>query len=372
MRLQPFLTKPIYRPWMWGGRNLARVLRRDLPPAGPVAESWEVSDVDGAASEVASGPHAGGTLRDLVVGHADALLGSTGARLEDGSRRFPLLVKYLDAHDRLSVQVHPGAEHAARREPGSLGKTEMWLVLEALPGAEVIAGLKPGVRREEVRDALRANRLPDLVRNHAVRAGDVILIPGGRVHALGKGIIVLEIQQTSDVTYRLYDWGRIGADGKPRELHVEQALDAIEFDDKEGPRLTPIVRTETYGTRKLLAVTRHFFTEAWDTGNASGPVQPVSARSTGFSPDLLMFVKGSGRIAWEGGALDVPHGRTAIVPAKQGPYLVELREPSLVVRSRVPDPAAGLGEWTPANADETRQLRNVCDRGTRRVLFGEP
>ena len=366
MSLAPLISVPIYQPWMWGGRNLARVLGRELPPSGPVAESWEVSDVDGAVTTAESEPYVGKSLRDLIAQHGDAFL---GAQANGKARRFPLLIKYLDAQQVLSVQVHPGDEYAARHENGSSGKSEMWLVLEAQPGAEVIAGLEPGVGRKEVIAALKEDRVPEIVRRHPVAAGDVILIPAGRVHALGAGIIALEIQQTSNVTYRLYDWGRVGADGRPRQVHVERSLEVIDFDDAADPRLAPVARNEIWGTKKLLAVTPYFLTELWDSTNAWDIAQPLSTGTTGFSPDVLMLLKGRVRLRWEGGVLEVPTGRTVVVPAALGEYAIEQKEPSCIVRSRMPDLDAGLGEWKPASPDERRRIEAVCDRRACQRLF---
>ncbi len=195
-------------------------------------------------------------------------------------------------------------------------------------------------------------------------------MPAGRAHSLGKGIVALEIQQTSNITYRLYDWGRIGPDGKQRQLHIEQSLDAINYEDAAEPKLTPVVRSEIWGRRKLLAVTPYFLTELWDTRDSFDPVQPVPTCTTGHSPDVLMLIAGRARVRWDGGMLEMPRGRTAVIPTMLGSYTVELVEPSLLVRSRVPDTVTGLGNWIPADPDEERRVRGVCDRSARHRFFG--
>ena len=364
MTTAPLLCVPRYQPYVWGGRNLGRVLGRALPPSGPVAESWEVSDLDGAATEIESGP--GGTLRDLVERNADALLGGAGYRQNDGSQRFPLLVKYLDAQTLLSVQVHPDDEFARRHENGSPGKTEMWLVLEAQPGAELFAGLQPGVRREDLRRAIDDERVPEVIRSHAVAAGDVVLMPAGRAHALGAGIVALEIQQTSNTTYRLYDWGRVDDAGRPRPLHAERALAVIDYEDTADPVLRPVAWKERWGTRTLLAVTPYFLTESWEVRGT------VNAHTTGTSPDVLMAVTGAASIRFDGGELEVPRGRTAVFPAALGDYAVAPRRPCLIVRARVPDLTRGLGDWlAPPESgapDERDRVLGVCDARSAELL----
>ena len=358
MTLAPLLCTPRYQPYVWGGRNLARVLGRTLPPSGPVAESWEVFDLDDAATEIESEP--GSTLRDIIRRDPGALLGATGYPRDDGSRRFPLLVKYLDAHGLLSVQVHPGDEYARQHEGGSPGKTEMWLILAAAPGAELYAGLRAGVQRDDLWAAIGEERSPEVIRSHAVRPGDVVLVPAGRVHALGGGIVALEIQQTSNVTYRLHDWGRVGSDGMPRPLHVEQALQVIDFDDVADPVLCPVERNEPWGTRRLLAATPYFLTESWEAETT------VETCTSGSSPDIVMAVAGSVSVRVDGGELAVHSGRTAIIPAAVGDYAVEPHGQCAVVRARVPDLDRGLEDWLPSpgggDAAERERVLAVCDR----------
>jgi len=225
--LYPLRFKPIFQPRVWGGRSLARLYGKQLPEQGPIGESWELSDRPDAASVITHGPLAGKDLHWLVENHRADLLGDV--RLADG--RFPLLLKLLDAQDKLSLQVHPPAAKAAelQGEP----KTEMWFIAEAAPGAELYVGLKRGVTRADFERGLRDGSVAECFHRVPVRAGDAMFLPSGRVHAIGAGLVIFEIQQNSDTTYRVFDWNRVGLDGQPRALHVPQSLASIDFDDFE-------------------------------------------------------------------------------------------------------------------------------------------
>ncbi|MDW8308127.1 MAG: class I mannose-6-phosphate isomerase [Verrucomicrobiales bacterium] len=228
----PLTFHPIFKPRPWGGRALERLYNKPLPPDLPVGESWEIADRPGDVSVIANGPLAGRDLHWLVENHRAELLGD--APLQNG--RFPLLVKILDAREVLSVQVHPPAHRAAAL--GGEPKTELWYVAHAEPGATLFAGLKRGVARAEFEQRLRTGTVADCIHRIPVQAGDALFLPSGRVHALGGGVVVFEIQQNSDTTYRVFDWNRVGLNGKPRELHVAEALASIQFDDFE-PALLP-------------------------------------------------------------------------------------------------------------------------------------
>jgi len=251
----PLRFEPFLRPMVWGGRRLAAALGRPLPGDGPYGEAWLVSDHASHTSVAAGGPAAGRTLRDLMGHDRAALLGPAAA----SHSSFPWLIKLLDANDWLSVQVHPDDAAAARLWPGERGKTEAWFILDAAPGSRVYAGLKPGVDAARLRAALADGTVADCLHSFTPRPGDCLFLPAGTVHAVGGGVLMAEVQQTSDATFRLYDWGRVGTDGKPRKLHVEEALACIDWD--AGP-VTPI-HVEGYGAqappaRKRLAECRYF------------------------------------------------------------------------------------------------------------------
>ena len=225
--LYPLTFHPIFKERVWGGRSLERLYGKPLPPDITVGESWEITDRPEGISRIANGPLAGQTLRWLMEHHAAELLG----RPHEGTSPFPLLVKILDAQEKLSLQVHPPA--AAAKELGGEPKTEAWLLAETQPGAELYVGLKRGTTREEFERRIRDGTVADCVHRVPVQAGDVMFLPSGRLHAIGAGNVIFEIQQNSDTTYRVFDWNRAGLDGKPRELHVAQSLASIDFNDFE-------------------------------------------------------------------------------------------------------------------------------------------
>jgi mannose-6-phosphate isomerase len=232
--LYPLTFQPIFKERVWGGRNLERLYHKALPPDVRIGESWEITDRAEGVSVVANGPLAGRDLRWLMEHHGAELLGP--AKAYQG--RFPLLVKILDAPEKLSLQVHPPP--AVATQLGGEPKTEMWYITDAAPGAELYVGLKHGVSREAFEAKLKAGTVADCFHRQAVRADDAMFLPSGRVHAIGAGNVLFEIQQNSDTTYRVFDWNRAGLDGQPRELHLEPALASIDFNDIEPP----LIRTK--------------------------------------------------------------------------------------------------------------------------------
>ncbi|MEW6302213.1 MAG: type I phosphomannose isomerase catalytic subunit [Verrucomicrobiota bacterium] len=235
--LYPLMFQPIFKERVWGGRRMEQLYAKPLPPGVPIGESWEITDRPEGVSVVSNGPLAGQTLRWLMENHARELLG--GAKSQGG--RFPLLVKILDAQEKLSLQVHPPAGLA--QSLGGEPKTEMWYITDAAPDAEIFVGLKRGVTRAEFERRVQDGTVAQCFHRHAVHAGDSMFLPSGRVHALGAGPVLFEIQQNSDTTYRVFDWNRVGLDGKPRELHVAQALASIDFTDFEPPLVSAPVKS---------------------------------------------------------------------------------------------------------------------------------
>jgi mannose-6-phosphate isomerase len=227
--LYPLTFEPIFQERVWGGRRLETLYDKPLPPGQRIGESWEIADRPGTASVIANGPLAGHDLRWLMQNHADTLLGDL-----PHNGRFPWLAKLLDAQADLSVQVHPPAAMAAQL--GGEPKTEAWYVSHAEADARLIAGLRPGVSREKFEAKLGTVEFPLCLNELPVTTGDAMFLPSGRLHALGAGTVVFEIQQNSDTTYRVYDWNRTGLDGQPRELHLAEALQCIDFDEVK-PRL---------------------------------------------------------------------------------------------------------------------------------------
>jgi mannose-6-phosphate isomerase len=230
--MTPFLDfKPLYQERVWGGRALETFLGRKLPGTMPIGESWELVDRPEAQSVVVGGPWAGRTLRDVMSAHTEEIMGPGWPQ----DRPFPILVKWLDCRDRLSVQVHPPASIA--KKLGGEPKTENWYFALTEAGAAVYAGLRPGVTRAGFEQAIAAGTVDQCLERFGVRAGDSLLIHSGTMHAIDAGNVLLEIQQNSDTTYRAYDWGRVGLDGKPRALHLRESLDCLEANTGPAPQI---------------------------------------------------------------------------------------------------------------------------------------
>jgi mannose-6-phosphate isomerase len=225
--LYPLIFNPVFKERVWGGRSLEQLYHKTLPPGTRIGESWEISDRPEAVSVIANGPLAGKDLRWLMEHHRTELLGPVAAP----NGRFPLLVKILDAQEILSLQVHPPAAVAPRL--GGEPKTEMWYIAHAAPGAELYMGLKNGIIREDFEARLRQGAVAECFHRLPVKSGDAMFIPSGRVHAVGAGNVIFEIQQNSDTTYRVFDWNRMGLDDQPRAVHIDQALASIDFNDHE-------------------------------------------------------------------------------------------------------------------------------------------
>jgi mannose-6-phosphate isomerase len=307
--LYPLKFKPILMERVWGGDALARY-GKAVPPGKKIGESWEISDRDEAQSIVANGPLAGATLRQLIEASGwETVVGR--ARPPGAPPRFPLLVKLLDCRERLSLQVHPPA--AVAPQLGGEPKTEMWYILEATPDAHLIAGLKRGATRQQFeRDpASWVHRFP-------VRAGDSIYIPSGRVHAIDAGLLIVEIQQNSDTTYRVYDWDRVGLDGKPRPLHVAESLASIDFHDFE-PSPTPLpIECEHFRVEKLSgAFTGHCDGTSFHILAGIAGQLDVDGESVGVGEFVLLpAALGDYRVSGDGAVLRATVGRAA---AGRGP-----------------------------------------------------
>jgi mannose-6-phosphate isomerase len=304
--LYPLRFEPILKELIWGGRRLETVLGKRLGAGSHYAESWEIADHGDDVSRVADGPLAGTGLRALIRTRGPELLGPALG----GRKQFPLLVKFLDAHQVLSVQVHPDDERG-RRLAGDNGKTEAWVVLHAEPGALIYAGLRHGVTREAFGAAIAAGDVEPLLHRFEPRPGDCILIPAGTVHAIGAGVVLAEIQQMSDATFRVFDWGRAGADGKPRPLHVAQALESTDY--AAGPVDPLPFETEAIqgGTRDRLTRCPYFVLERL---RLDGPAQVGStARFT-----IVLGLGGAAEVRHGTNTARLALGQTLLLPATLG------------------------------------------------------
>lgn len=233
--LYPLRFQPLFRRYLWGGRRLQTQLGKPIGDGDDYAESWEVVDRKADQSVVQYGPRAGQTLHQLLTECGPELLGCHA-----GLTSFPLLFKFLDCNRVLSVQVHPNDAQASLLDPPDQGKTEAWVVMDAAPGSRIYAGLRPGVDRKILADAIATGNVESCLASFEPQAGDCLFIPAGLVHALGAGLLVAEIQQSSDATFRLFDWNRVDKNGKSRPLHIAESLDSIRFDLGEGRPLVPV------------------------------------------------------------------------------------------------------------------------------------
>jgi mannose-6-phosphate isomerase len=243
----PLLFKPIFQERIWGGRKLAELFGKDLPVGKRIGESWEIVDRPEAQSVVANGPLRDKTLHELWTQDRETIFGKV-----PDTDRFPLLIKLLDAQEKLSLQVHPTEEVA--KVLGGEPKTEFWYVAAADPNAELYVGLRASLTREEFRDAVKQGRVADRVHTVRVKGGDAMFLPAGRFHAVGGGNLLVEIQQNSDTTYRVFDWNRVDDQGRPRHLHIDQALQSIDFDDVAPKLIEPrgelLVKHELFEIQK--------------------------------------------------------------------------------------------------------------------------
>ncbi|TMC56737.1 MAG: mannose-6-phosphate isomerase [Chloroflexi bacterium] len=320
----PLLLEPHLRPTPWGGQRLAEHLHKPLA-AQPVGESWEAFD----DSTVANGPHAGTRLQDLLRHSVRDVLGE-GAT---GTAPFPLLFKFLDAQQDLSVQVHPDDAHAQALEGYPYGKTEAWYILHAEPGARIVHGFRAGVDEAAVRAALAEHVFADLLAFVPVQRGDVVFVPAGTVHAVLKGIVLAEIQQQSDITYRFYDWNRMDDSGRPRALHVEKALRVTNFSALETHTVRPLsICSEAYD-RDWLVACRYF---AWERLNvrACTPELPLDKFQ------LLSVIAGAAEVAYGdrySHSLSARHGQTVLLPARLQSYrLRPAQQPCVLLKAYVP------------------------------------
>jgi mannose-6-phosphate isomerase len=308
--LEPLVFEPILRRLIWGGRRLGTLLGKPIGDGDDYAESWEISDYRDSVSVVRDGTFAGSSLRDLVRSRPTELFGRSRAEQD----RFPLLIKLIDARESLSVQVHPD-DALGKELANDSGKTEAWVVLDAEPGSLIYAGLKPGVDRDRLERAIRSGEVEPLLHRFEPRPGDCVMVEAGTVHAIGAGVLLAEVQQTSDATFRVFDWNRVGPDGKPRELHVDQALRSIDFE--RGP-VDPLVARplvlEDGNVNEALARCRYFQLERW-TLQAPQEI----GREDRFT--VVMVLSGEIRVSRGSGELVLRRGETMLLPASISPHV---------------------------------------------------
>ncbi len=307
--MKPMLLKPAFKDYIWGGTRLRDDFQKDCD-FDKIAESWELSCHKDGNSVISGGEFNGLTLQEFIDKQGKAVLGTNCERFEN----FPILIKLIDAKDNLSVQVHPNNEYALRVE-GEYGKTEMWYIVDCDEGATLLYGFKNEISKDEFAKRIADNTLLEVTNAVPVKKGDVFFIEAGTLHAIGKGILIAEIQQNSNTTYRIYDYGRVGNDGKPRELHVEKAKDVTALRPAKAYPETEIIAKDGY-TEKLLSSCEYFTTYALEVNDKA----TLTADEKSFNSILIL--EGSGRLSGES-EIEFKKGDSIFIPASSGDYTIE-------------------------------------------------
>ena len=302
---------PVFKDYIWGGNKL-KTLYDKKSDLDIVAESWELSTHKDGQCMVADGPDAGKTLTQYIKEKGGNVLGKHAENPEE----LPILIKLIDARDNLSVQVHPDEEYAATYE-GDHGKTEMWYILEAEEGAQLVYGFKKDMTKEEFEERIKNNTLTDALNYVDVKKGDVFFIEPGTMHAIGKGILIQEVQQSSNVTYRVYDYGRKGADGKPRELHIDKAVQVTKLEKAENAKSEYTLEQKDGYARGVLATCQYFTVERLDiTKEAKMNCDENSFHS-------LLVTEGEFKITSATETITAKKGDSIFIPAASGNYTIQ-------------------------------------------------
>lgn len=324
MTLCPARLEATFSPRPWGALSLAPFFPEMSNLAEPMGEAW----MTGNDSRFAGGPFAGKTLAEAWPAMPSEWAGAFADR--DGP--FPLLVKFIFAEAKLSVQVHPDDDYASRHEAaaGGRGKTEMWYALRARPGAEVLVGLKSSVTRDAFERAIAGGTAEDCLERIPLRSGDAVFIPAGTAHTIGPGLVLCEIQEHSDLTYRVFDYNRRDASGQSRELHIEKALDVLRFGTQTGGKIEPVRIERGPVTQTYFAACRYFAVEKWEFA------QPIGAASSPERFDLLIFLEGTGSIRFGSEEANFAPAQAWMIPAALGAYQLAPAMPTAVLRAYVP------------------------------------
>lgn len=314
-KLYPLKFEPIYMERVWGGTMMSEILNRQLPDASdPIGESWELVDRDEVKSVVANGELSGATLHELVSAYGAALMGQKA----EGRKSFPLMVKLIDAGERLSLQVHPDERACREIGGGAEPKTEMWYVIANRPGAKIFAGLSREATRVQLMDMMDSPDVDKLMQTYNSQEGDAYFITSGTLHAIGAGNLILEIQQNSDTTYRVNDWGRVGSDGKPRTLHKEQGMKSINFMNRTSPRVAGAAGSCSFN-RKFDVVKMCPFFRVYDL-RLHDVWQDDTAPGESFH--LLSAIKNRFEIGRDERKTIICPGESLLVPACFGRYTI--------------------------------------------------
>ena len=308
--IYPIKTSPVFKQYIWGGNSLKKKYNKSVP-FDTAAESWEVSCHSDGLSLVAEGEYEGMTLKEVLFSHKREMLGREDVEV------FPLLVKLLDAKECLSVQVHPDNEFAAKYENGELGKTEMWYVVDAKPGANLVYGLKEGTDAQMLKESIENGTLEEHLNYVPVKKGDSFFIPSGTIHAIRDGIIIAEIQQSSNTTYRVYDYNRVDKDGNKRPLHVEKAVMATDFSAKAMPRDASQKAEFSGGTSEVIASCEYFTVIKYEI------TESADLEKNNDKFEMLIFTEGEGIIEYMGEEYKFLPGDSFFIPAAMEKYTVK-------------------------------------------------
>jgi len=355
VNLAPLQLSPIFLPRIWGSSDLRPLF--DAVTSGqkavcePIGEVW----LTGEDCRVASGPLAG---RSLGVVWPELPQEFTGSR-PFGAPRIPLLVKFIFPEDKLSVQVHPNDEYAREHEAaaGGMGKTEMWYAVSARAGAELRLGLEPGVTQEKFRQAIADRTAEQSMRRFDVNAGDAFFVPAGTAHMIGPGMVLCEVQQHSDLTYRVFDYNRVQADGKPRPLHIRQAFEVMNFGEQAGGLAEPVRLRRGALLAKYLVACRHFAVERWEFS------QPIAAATSAGSFELLVVLAGKGRIEWGSEGISYGPAQLFVLPASLGSYRILPESGSESGPKPVPETSTASASQSPSESKTVLLRSYVPDLG---------
>ncbi|WP_129595743.1 type I phosphomannose isomerase catalytic subunit [Anaerophilus nitritogenes] len=326
--LYPIKFKPIYKEKVWGGQSLKKCLNKDIVENSLIGESWEVCAHPSGTSIIDNGALQGKSIIDLLKENREEVFGKISLSWEE---QFPLLIKFIDAKDKLSVQVHPDDDYAKKYEK-ELGKTEMWYIVDAVSDAYLIYGLSEGAKKDEFITSIKENTIENILKKVSVKKGDVLFIPSGSIHAIGEGIVLAEIQQNSDTTYRVYDWNRLGLDGKPRQLHVKQAIAVTDFENYMKEPIVKGLQIKKQGyTRTIYVCCKYFTTESLDIHTQ------YSDKIDGERFEIYMCIDGAFKMIYgEDKVEQFSKGETIFMPANIGSF--QMKGEGKIIRTYIMNP----------------------------------
>ena len=322
--IRPARIEPIFVPRIWGVRQLGPLFPEKTGLPEPIGEVW----LSGDECRFADGPFAG---KKLYEAWPEMPAEWAGLRANQNAP-FPLLIKFIFPEQKLSVQVHPGDDYARRqnRDAGSVGKTEMWYAISAQPDASVLVGFKPGITSSDFRRSIAQGKAEQFLERIPIHAGDVVFVPAGTVHTIGPGMVLCEIQQNSDITYRVYDYGRLTAEGKPRDLHIEKAFDVMHFSEQSGGKIEPVRIERGPLTETYCVACRYFATEKWEFS------ERIAAATSSEHFDLIVVLEGQGSIEFGGASSAYGPAQIWMVPAALGAYQIAPGSRTVLLRTYVP------------------------------------